>query len=565
MDNVRWICAAARKKTLRAGAICEAENNRRFHLALIRVMLATMRGKFKPQILVIGGGLGGLAAAARLARAGCQVTLTERNERVGGKMNTLSWQDFHWDTGPSLLTMPHVLEALWESLGAKLEEDLTLLRLPESCLYHWQDGSTLREDSAFWRSPDVAAFLKYSQGLYDISANTFLHNPPTEWKKQLRLSNLPLLRHFPKLADPRTMARTTKRFFPSSPQLQQLFNRFATYNGSSPYATPSAFNIIPYVQARFGGWYVKGGMYQIAAALEKRARKLGVVIETGVEVTRLQENSGHWTVFQRPTSGGPASPRTFTGIVCNQDRLEATKRFLDPIFKPTRTLSSSGFVIRAAIGRSYPELSHHNIFFPQDSENEFREIFHENAVPTQPTIYVAISAKSDPARARPGCENWFVLINTPPTDANTHWPSLAPRLADRIFSSLTRFGLDDPRPHILWQSYFTPADFASDYLATGGALYGYASHSPTTAFRRPAMTCDKHGLVFTGGSTHPGVACPWCCCRGKWRPTHCWHNSGAHHCRCQMRHAPTAIKGMLRRPLSARNEQRITVQASQGR
>ena len=467
-----------------------------------------MKGKFRSQVMVIGGGLGGLAAAIRLAVAGCQVTVLERNPRVGGKMNTMEWQGYQWDTGPSLLTMPHVLENLWTAAGAKLEEDIELVALPESCRYRWHDGKVINEDEAFWARPEVAEFLHHAKGLYDISANSFLHHPLAEWYKQLTFENLPLLRHLPKLADPRSIARTTAGFFPASPQLQQIFNRFATYNGSSPYQAPSAFHIIPYVQARFGGWYVRGGMYAIAAAMEKLARRHGVMIETGEEVARVQENSGKWTVFHRPTGGGAMRPRQCDGIICNMDTLAATRAFLDPAFEPKAPLSMSGFVIHAAVARSYPELAHHNILFSGDYPREFRDIFSHGEPAGEPTVYICISSKSEPSRAPEGCENWFVLVNAPALKPGYDWADVSSRYADAILGGMTRHGLADPRPHIRWMRTVTPDDFATTHLAMGGALYGYASHTTTSSFHRPAMASGRPGFVFAGGSTHPGGGVP---------------------------------------------------------
>ena len=160
--------------------------------------------------------------------------------------------------------MPYVFEELWTRLGRRLADDLTLIPLPITCRYRWPDGSVIDEDAQFWARPDVARFLAYARGLYDLSADAFLHHPLDEWWRQLRLTNLPKLRHLPKIASFKSMDEVVRHFFGHDPHLVQLFDRFATYNGSSPFLTPAAFNIIPYVEARFGGWYVQGGLYEIA-------------------------------------------------------------------------------------------------------------------------------------------------------------------------------------------------------------------------------------------------------------------------------------------------------------
>ncbi len=238
----------------------------------------TPRPPPSPRVAVIGSGVGGLTSAALLAKAGLDVTVFEKNDRVGGKLNWLALDGYTWDMGPSLLTMPYVFERFWQRLGRRLQDDLELIPLPVTCRYRWTDGTQIDEDAAFWRQPQVARFLAYARGLYDLSAEAFLHNPLEDWRKQLTWANLPKLRHLPKIASLKTMDQTVRRFFGHDPHLTQLFDRFATYNGSSPYRTPSAFNIIPFVEAEFGGWYVKGGLYSIGAKLREIGEALGVAL-----------------------------------------------------------------------------------------------------------------------------------------------------------------------------------------------------------------------------------------------------------------------------------------------
>ncbi len=439
-------------------------------------------------IAVIGAGIGGLATAALLARAGVKVTLFEKNERVGGKLGWLEEGGYTWDTGPSLLTMPHVFERLWTQLGRRLEDDLTLIPLLITCRYRWTDGTVIDEDAAFWQRPDVARFLKYARGLYEISAGAFLENPLAEWHRQLTWANLPKLRHLPKIASFKTLDQTVRRFFGHDPRLIQLFDRFATYNGSSPYKTPAAFNIIAYVEAHFGGWYVRGGLFEIARALERICREEGVEIRLGDEVKTL--------------------PAGFDATVCNQDVLSATPRFLgdDP---SGREMSMSGFVMYLGIAREYPHLSHHNICFSDGYPAEFRQIFAGQPA-GEPTIYVAIHSKADPTRAPAGCENWFVLVNAPALNGQIDWSALAQSYGDRIIERLeTRFGCAGLRKAIRVRRHFTPADFETCYLAQCGSLYGFASHGVRAAFQRPAMAPkDRPGFYFVGGSTHPGGGLP---------------------------------------------------------
>ena len=471
---------------------------------------------------MIGAGIGGLACAALLARAGLRVTLFEKNATIGGKLNWLEAGGYTWDTGPSLLTMPYVFEELWRQLGRRLADDLTLVPLPITCRYRWTDGTVIDEDAAFWARPDVARFLNYARGLYELSADAFLHHPLDEWWRQLHLGNLPKLRHLLKIASLKSMDEVVRRFFGHDPHLVQLFDRFATYNGSSPYRTPAAFNIIPYVEAHFGGWYVQGGLYQIARALGRICEELGVEVLLNREVKTLEQetNGAEADMFRLEYSGGSAH---FEQVICNQDVLSAYPRFLPAKmaqrFRRTHLepldASFSSFLLYLGVGRQYPQLEQHNIFFSDDYPGEFTGLFGASSPLAQPTIYVAIHSKAEPGRAPPGCENWFVLVNAPALDpsAPIDWPAIAGEYGDRIIERLeTVFGLSGLRAAIQVRRHFTPGDFESRYFAYRGGLYGFASHGPWAAFQRPGLQpAGLRNFHFVGGSTHPGGGLPLVC------------------------------------------------------
>ncbi len=507
----------------------------------------------RAKIAVIGAGVGGLTCAALLAHAGLRVTVFEKNATVGGKLNWLELDGFTFDTGPSLLTMPYVFERLWSRLGRSLADDLTLVPLPVTCRYRWTDGTVIDEDADFWQRPEVARFLRYARGLYDLSADAFLHHPLGDWWRQLTPRNLPKLRHLPKLASLQTMDEVVRRCFGHDPHLVQLFDRFATYNGSSPYRTPAAFNIIPYVEAKFGGWYIKGGLYEIARVLERICRDLAVEIRTGEEIKKMSRERLSWYESARqprgnvwcltPAAMAAASPSAkapagsdpkaypwdycFNFVVCNQDVLSATSRFLhgQNFVKPASQFiqegepSSSAFVMYLGIGKQFSGLEHHNIFFSDDYPREFRQLFDERQPLDEPTIYVAVHSKDDPDRAPPGCDGWFILVNAPAltTDRRVDWPALAESYGDRILERLeTCFGFEGLRAAIRVRQTFTPADFQSRFLAHAGSLYGFASHGVRAAFRRPAM--QPRGVpnfYFVGGSTHPGGGLPLVCLSGQ--------------------------------------------------
>ncbi len=466
------------------------------------------------KILVIGAGLGGLAAAIRLAHAGHAVEVWEKNDGPGGKLKELRVGDFAWGTGPSLLTMPHVLRDLFASVGERMEDHLELVRLDSCCRYFWTDGTVIDEDAAFWSRPEVARFINYARGIYELSGEAYLNRPPAEFWRAFTPANWPKLRHLGKVATTRSLAQEVERRI-SEPHLRQIFLRFATYNGSSPYLTPATFNIIPFVEAEFGGWYVRGGMPQITAALARLAEKVGVTFRYRTTATR-------WRGHEATSDKGETTRADL--LICNADVLTARTGFLsastaastrEKLLAPP--LSTSGFILFLGVRGRDAQLDHHNIFFSGDYPREFDEIHAKRICPTEPTIYVSISARSDPSLAPPDHDNYFVLVNAPARDPLDPWSDAEARdYRDLIVARLSRFGLADLPERIVTEKIFTPTDFARRDLAHHGALYGWASHSiGASLFRPPLRAREDKSVYFVGGTTHPGGGIPLVLLSGK--------------------------------------------------
>ena len=473
--------------------------------------------------LVIGAGLGGLAAAIRLARAGHAVEVWEKNGEPGGKLKELRVDNFRWDTGPSLLTMPHVLRELFASAGERMEDHLELIRLNSACRYFWTDGTVIDEDAAFWTQPEVARFLDYARGIYELSGEAYLTRPPGDFWRAFTWGNLGKLRHLGKVATTRTLAAEVERRI-SDPHLRQIFLRFATYNGSSPYLTPATFNIIPYVEAEFGAWYVRGGMAKIAEALAALAQRNGVTF-------RFNTTATGWNGTEATAQNGTRSRADF--LVCNGDVLSVGSRrppgdgspgFLSEIFSAKERekllrppLSTSGFILFLGVRGCDPRLGHHNIFFSDDYPKEFVEIHGEKISPGEPTIYISVSSRTDPGHAPKGHDNYFVLVNAPARDPKQPWTKAeAQGYRDLVLKRLERFGFDDLPGRIVTKRIFTPSDFAARDLAHHGALYGWASHSiRTSLFRPPLRAPGTRNVFFTGGTTHPGGGIPLVLLSGK--------------------------------------------------
>jgi len=476
---------------------------------------------------VIGAGLGGLAAAVRLVRSGHAVEVWEKNDGPGGKVKELRVGDFRWDMGPSLLTMPHVLRELFAACGERMEDHLELVRLESACRYFWSDGTVMDENASFWAQPGVAAFLEYARGIYELSGEAYLNHPPGDFWRAFTPRNWPKLRHLGKIATTRTLAAEVERRI-TDPHLRQIFLRFATYNGSSPYITPATFNIIPYVEAEFGAWYVRGGMAKIAEALGALAQRQGVAF-------RFNTTATEWDGTEATAQDGFCGKADF--LVCNGDVLSTatapshgtlvSRRRLplladvfsakarDRLLRPP--LSTSGFILFLGVRGCDPRLGHHNIFFSDRYREEFSEIHDQKISPTEPTIYISVSSRTDPDHAPRDHDNYFVLVNAPARDPKLPWTESEARgYRDLVLKRLERFGFGDLPQRIVAERIFTPSDFAARDLAHHGALYGWASHSiRTSLFRPPLRAPGARNVFFVGGTTHPGGGIPLVLLSGK--------------------------------------------------
>lgn len=474
------------------------------------------------KIAIIGAGMGGLAAAIRLAAGGHSVEVFEKNEQVGGKLNRLERAGFRWDTGPSLITMPFVYRELFESVGRKLEDYVSPVPVDPICRYAWPDGTLLDASDSVGRMTaaleklnprEVRAyfrFMAYSRRLYDLTAEPFLFNGVNHWRDFLKLNPLTAFK-----IDPfRTVHQAVKSYF-RDPHLIQLFDRYATYNGSSPYQAPATLNIIPYVELGMGGWYIKGGLYELALAYRRLAGELGVQVHCGPEfaVEEIPVRRGR-AVGLRLTNGQEIAADR---IVANSDVAYTEKTLLPARFfkKPGKAAGlapgSSGFVLFLGVNRQYPQLAHHNIFFSQDYAAEFEQIFNLRQPPFDPTIYVCWTGLTDPIHAPAGQSNLFVLVNAPYLSEAFDWemPEATQAYRDLIIEHLENFGLEGLSNCIEVEEWLTPLDLARRYNADRGAIYGVSSNNRFSAFLRPPNRSRRFkNLYFVGGSTHPGGGVP---------------------------------------------------------
>jgi phytoene desaturase len=471
-------------------------------------------------VVVIGAGVGGLAAAARLAALGHRVQVHERAPTHGGKLGTFAREGFTFDTGPSLLTLPHVLAELFDDTGGPT--DLELVPVDPACSYRFADGVRLDVpydtaavpgalDSALGTGAGSswAALHERSARLWDLVDEPVLRSPlglTDLVRMSCRLRDLRLV------APWRTLTGLGAAMLPD-PRLRAWFARYATYSGSDPRRTPSALSVTSYVEQRYGSWYVRGGLRRIADALLDRCRQLGVEVHVGSEVTQVC-HTGRAVTGVRLGDGREVPADV---VVCNADATVLHEHLMTPrVAARTRRIlrrtprSLAGFVLLLALDGRVPGPAH-RVWFPADQDAEFDAIFGSHPAPVEdPTIYV--HAADDPAlRPDDRSEGWFVLVNAPPHDpaGGVDWdtPGRRERYADHVLAVLAARG-DDVRDRIRWREIRTPADLERDTAAPGGSIYGTASHGARAALRRPANRSRVRGLYLVGGSAHPGGGLP---------------------------------------------------------
>jgi phytoene desaturase len=471
---------------------------------------------------VVGAGLGGLSAAISLAAGGWTVEVYERGPGPGGKAGTQRLYGFRFDTGPSLLTMPWVFRDLFAEAGARFEDRLELIPLSVICRYFWRDG--LRFDAPAGADAFTAAaaatfgepaanlqrFFTRARRIYDITAHLFLEKSLHEWSTLRAEGFLRSLLQIGRIDSMRSLHDANAATV-DDPRLVQLFDRYATYNGSSPFLTPGTMAIIPDVEYRGGAFALGGGIYALPTALERLARELGVVLHYERPVERILVEPGSRRVRGVAVAGERLD---YDVVVSNVDVSVTYPELLQdeeaPAYRRYRALepSSSGFVFYWGMGETFPELELHNIFFSEDYRREFEEIFAEQVVPEDPTVYVNITSKVTPGDAPDGGENWFVLLNVPP-DRGQDWHTLGARLREAVLRRLSEQLGRDVAAAIVAEDTMSPHDIQERTASPGGSLYGIASNTRFAAFRRHANRSRRYpGLYFTGGSTHPGGGMP---------------------------------------------------------
>lgn len=461
-------------------------------------------------VVVIGSGFGGLMAAIRLRAAGRDVVVLERNESFGGKVATYERDGFTFDLGPSLLTLPRYIDDTLRLAGTSLSDEIDLVRLTQPFRYFWPDHSAVAfhddplatAEAIEAMSPGAGAqylgFVKKARRIWEISERTFLAGEMRGRLGLLRRMRSP--RDFLDIDAMRTLSDAAAKTF-DDPRLRQWAGRYATYSGSSPYEAPATLACIAAVEADHGSWYVTGGIGALRDAVVAVARRIGVQLRIGVEVSSIVTRRRR-AVGVVTTAGEHIDARV---VVANVDAehlygdLLPQPKQVERVRKAGR--STSGIVVLVGVEGTTPLVAHHNVWFSRDYAREFADLA-AGLVPADPTVYAGVSSVTDSSQAPAGCENWFLLVNAP-ADANVDTDTYGDRLLDHLASVGP-----DLRARARFVETIGPRDIAARYRAPGGAIYGTSSNGRSAAFRRPTNTSVVRGVYLVGGSSHPGGGLP---------------------------------------------------------
>lgn len=469
--------------------------------------------------IVIGSGIAGLASALRIRKKGYEVQVYEAGPEPGGKLAQLESNGFRWDMGPSLFTMPDLVTELHD-LFPELTREFEYCKLDTICNYFWEDGKSLSASSntndfagdiekAFNVPRDeVDRYLKDCKEMYDKVAPIFMEKSLHKWQTWVSKDVIAPLSSIGKLHLMSNLDQVNGSYF-SEPHVKQLFNRYATYNGSSPFLTPGIMQVIPHLEFNLGAYFPKKGMRDIALSLYDLAVEAGVEFYFNQRVKKIIVCGGQ-------ARGVELDKEVIKSdlVISNSDVFFTYQNLLNKKIKRPKTIneprSSSAFIFYWGMKETFPELDVHNILFSEEYEKEFETLFEKNELAEDLTVYIHISSKVNPEDAPAGGENWFVMVNAP-RHVGQKWDEIEPVLRKRVLEKIERM-LGKKISHYIGEEFIlNPADIERRTGSHQGALYGTSSNSKLAAFlRHPNFSSNIKNLYHCGGSTHPGGGIPLC-------------------------------------------------------
>lgn len=479
------------------------------------------------KISVVGAGIGGMSAAARLAKQGHQVTVFENSDQSGGKCRTEWFGDYAFDTGPSLLTLPAVFRDLFLKTGKRIEHVLDISPVDPAFNYNFADGSKvtfpnlsnpktyqeIEKSFGISASQSWRQIIERSEKMWEASRDSFIESELTSiWPLLLRRNLINQINQI----SPFTSLRSLSEKLNLDPHLKMIIDRYATYTGSDPRSAPAVLLTIAFVESTFGAWHIKGGIGQLSVALEQRCRDLGVDFQFKSLVTKIlvERNKVEGVVLSDGkiiksdlVVSNSDAEYTFNSLIGNE--VSSARGERRKLKSATKSLAGFSLLLGLDNKKSKPvDVKHHNVYFPENYDLEFDQIFTQKVPVTDPTIYLCAPKDSSMVKGADK-EAWFVLVNAPrhEPESGWDWKDGGQEYAQKIISKMDDLGLNVTN-RLDFMKYRTPADLENYAMAPGGSIYGTSSNSPVSAFLRARNRSKVKGLFCVGGSAHPGGGLP---------------------------------------------------------
>ena len=470
--------------------------------------------------IVIGSGIGGIATALRLRSMNYDVTVFENNNFPGGKLTSFDLGPYRFDAGPSLLTMPHFIDELFVLFNENPRDHFNYIKKDISCKYFWDDGIKLNaysDKSKFTKEINkvlgvkeyvVSNYLLKAKRKYELTKSMFLEQSLHKLKTYLSKDLLIGLFNVFSFQISKTLNQVNKAELEES-HLVQLFNRFATYNGSSPYKTPGMMTLVQHLEQEYGTFVSDKGMNNITNSLYDLAIRQGVSFKFDSYVSEILVNN-------KKAFGVKVGEKHYKSdvVISNMDIVPTYRHLLKNHYQPEKTLnqerSSSALIFYWGIKKEFKNLDLHNIFFSNDYEKEFKSIFEDNIICDDPTIYINITSKDVKGDAPENCENWFVMINSP-NDSGQDWDNIINEVKSNVLKKINKILKVNIEDFIEHEKVYTPKTIERNTQSYMGSLYGSSSNNLMSAFlRHPNFSNKILNLYFCGGSVHPGGGIPLC-------------------------------------------------------
>lgn len=478
----------------------------------------------RPKVLIIGGGLGGISAALSLSALDYSVEIFEKNKFLGGKLYQTEEQGFIYETGPSILTMPHVIEKLFTIHNRKLKNYVDLERTEPDwrCFFPdkkvidlFSDPSRLCAVNDCVPEKELFNLIKYNRYCRKmgklVEKTYFKQGLESFWQVLKSYGVLNSLRGMDYLT---TMNAAVEGFLDNE-YLKTIFNNFSFYVGSSPFRAPAVFNLLPYIQFEYGIWYVSGGLSRLIEALQKLMTELDIKIHTTQEVKRVQVAKEDNTVTGLILQDG--SQITGDIIVSNMEVIPFYRDLISDkrnnkllnSYKEKYEPSCSGYELHLGVDRKYPDLNHHNFFFSADQKQYFNSVFEKYKLPSDPTVYLAVPSRTDLDRAPSGGEIFKILVQIPHLGRLDYSQDDFNKLKSKIIQKLENMGVQDLNEHIVFSHEILPRDIRNISYSYRGSMYGVVSDSKKNkGFKAPRRSELYDNLFFVGASVNPGGSIP---------------------------------------------------------